>query len=321
MNKFVLIEPGGDITRLMMSDLENREDVEILYQPFLIKNKLLKFIREKHLSYKLNKNRVFPFQAIWRKFYSLSQYKFSLENEYYIIMGNAVLSMIDDNYLRCLSRKNNIHLVLYFSDPVDAFFTRLAKVKAQRNSFDYIFTFDPADAKKYGYVLMRNIYSTSNVAPSDHRSDVCFIGENKGRQSILEEIYTLCEENKVITNFRMTRVENPQKAGIIYNQRISYLESIADAKSTNCLLEILQEGQSGVSFRYYEAICYNRKLLTNNPEIFTLPYYDERFMRYFKELSDIDFEWLRKKETVDYHYAGDFSPIRFIELLQKSIKQ
>lgn len=34
MNKFILIEPGGDITKMMMSDLEQSDDVELLFQPY-----------------------------------------------------------------------------------------------------------------------------------------------------------------------------------------------------------------------------------------------------------------------------------------------
>ena len=322
MNRFILVEPGGDITRLMMSDLEHSEEVEILYQPYNIKSDFLRKIRDKHLGYKLNKSRVAPFQRFWWRFYTLSQYKFNKNDNYYIIFGNAVLSMIDDGFIRKLNSKPNVNLILYFSDPVDSDFARLAKVRANRNEFKYIFTFDPDDAKKYGYTLMRSIYSASDVEPDESRkSDICFIGENKGRQQKLEAIYDACEKNGVNCNFRMTLVEEAEqnKTGIIYNERVSYLQTIAEAKATNCLLEILQQGQSGVSFRYYEAVCYNKKLLTNNPDIVNLPYYDDRYMRYYEVVEDIDWNWLKAKDKVDYNYQGDFSPVRFIQLIKSML--
>ena len=322
MNRFLFIEPGGDITKLMMSDLEHSEEVEILFQPYVVKNKLLSKIREKHMGYKLNKTKPAPFQRIWWKFYTLNQYNFDDGNDYYLIFGNAVLSMIDDGFIRKLNSKPNVHLILYFSDPVDAQVTKLAKARANRNEFKYIFTFDPKDAEKYGYILTRNIYSASDVAPDKSKeSDICFIGENKGRQQELEDIYSICEKNGVKSNFRMTRVEKSKEnvEGIVYNERVTYLQAIAEAKASNCLLEIIQKGQSGVTLRYYEAVCYNKKLLTNNPEITKLPYYDPGYMKYYNKPEDIDLEWVKNKEKVDYNYQGDFSPVAFIKLIKSML--
>lgn len=324
MNKFILIEPGGDITKMMMSDLEQSDDVALFFQPYHLNSKLLRKVREKHLGYKLNKSRVAPFQQFWWRFYTLSQYKFNKNDDYYIIFGNAVLSMTDDGFIRKLNSKPNVHLILYFSDPVDSQVAKLAKVRANRNEFKYIFTFDPNDAKKYKYILTRNIYSVSDIEPDKSKqSDICFIGENKGRHKMLEAIYDKCESNGIKCNFRMIRVKNAEKnkEGIIYNERISYLQTIAEAKASNCLLEILQKGQSGVTFRYYEAICYNKKLLTNNPEIVKLPYYDDRYMKYFESAEDIDYNWVKSCDKVDYNYQGDFSPINFINTIIELLKK
>jgi hypothetical protein len=88
-------------------------------------------------------------------------------------------------------------------------------------------------------------------------------------------------------------------------------------EETNCIVEILQENQKTQSIRYFEAIFFNKKLLTNNPRITELPYYDERFMKFFSSADGIDFEWVRKKEAVDYGYRGEFSPVHFVEQIEK----
>lgn len=322
MDNYILVEPGGDITSIMMSDLEHMENIKILYKSCVINNPLLKKIWLKHIGYRLNKKHIMPLQSIWWKFYTLNDIKYNDSDQYYIIFGNAVLNTLDDRFIRKLNSKKNIHLILYFSDPVDSYFARLAKLRVNRNYFSYIFTFDSADAKKYGYILMRNLYSVSNVKPDmSTKSDICFIGENKGRLEKLQQICDECKKNHVHYNFRMTRVRNSDERqdGIIYNRRIPYLETIAQAKASNCLLEILQEGQTGVTFRYYEAVCYNKKLLTNNPDVINLPYYDPRYMRYYKNITDIDFEWIKKYENIDYHYNGEFSPIKFLGKIKKLV--
>lgn len=79
-------------------------------------------------------------------------------------------------------------------------------------------------------------------------------------------------------------------------------------KSTNCILEILQEGQYQQSIRYFEAIIYNKKLLTNNKNVKNLPYFDERYMRYFSSITDIDLSGLKKKKILSITMMEDLVP-------------
>lgn len=324
MNKYIVVEPGGDITKLMLSDLEKEADVTILYQPNLFKPGILRSIWSHHIGYTLNKKKSVPLQRIWWSQYTLNSLKFKREDEYYIIFGNAVLNDLDDGFLRHLTKMPNVHLILYFSDPVDSEFAKLAKVRAQRNKYEYIFTFDPKDSETYGYIQTRFLYSISSVEPDhDAKSDICFIGENKGRLNIAEAIYRECDNRGIKCNFRITRVpeEHRKLSGIAYNSRISYLKTVSQAKAANCLLEILQKGQSGVTFRYYEAICYNKKLLTNNKEVYSLPYYDSRYIRVFDDVESIDFDWIREPIDIEYGYRGDFSPKKFLQQIKQLVEE
>ena len=89
---------------------------------------------------------------------------------------------------------------------------------------------------------------------------------------------------------------------------ISYQEVLRSVSNSKCILEIMQENQAGATLRYFEAVCYNKKLLTNNTNIINFPYYNEKWMRIFKKPSDIDIDWILNDDIVDYHYSGDFSP-------------
>ena len=94
---------------------------------------------------------------------------------------------------------------------------------------------------------------------------------------------------------------------------ISYQEVLEKISESNCILEILQEKQKTQSIRYFEAVAYNKKLLTNNPNIFSLPFYDKRYMRYFESIQEIDFDWIRSKEVPNYNYQGEFSPKKMLQ--------
>lgn len=109
------------------------------------------------------------------------------------------------------------------------------------------------------------------------------------------------------------------ECGLKYlNSKISYPQVVSRVKSSNCVLEVLQTNQKAQSLRYFEAIAYNKKLLTNNPGIVELPYYDDRYMRAFKNIEDIDVDWVRAREKIDYKYKGEFSPLGIIEYIKNN---
>ena len=91
--------------------------------------------------------------------------------------------------------------------------------------------------------------------------------------------------------------------------------------NSKCVLEFMQEGQNGATLRYFEAVCYNKKLLTDNPNITEFPYYDSRWMRVFKNVEDIDVNWLKENDEVDYQYKGDFSPVELVAYVQKKFSK
>ena len=74
----------------------------------------------------------------------------------------------------------------------------------------------------------------------------------------------------------MFRVNNvlaaEQRKGIIYNQLIDYNQILDELQKFDTVLEVVQPGQVGVTLRYYEAITYNKKLITNNEMVKKLPF-------------------------------------------------
>ena len=91
--------------------------------------------------------------------------------------------------------------------------------------------------------------------------------------------------------------------------------AVADVAVTSpeaCVVDVrvlLQKGQQAQSIRYFEAIVYNKKLLTNNRHLEELPFYNSHFMRCFRDASEIDWNWVKKPEDIDYQYDGSFSPV------------
>ena len=152
-------------------------------------------------------------------------------------------------------------------------------------------------------------------------SDIFYIGFYKGgREKIIGQIFDKLKKQGVKCDFRVVSdklriIENSSLNTT--NKKLIYPEVVSCVKNTNCVLEILQNDQNTQSIRYFEAVVYNKKLLTNNPNVVKLPYYNPLYMRYFQKIEDIDPEWLKTEEIIDYGYKGDFSPVHLIDYIEK----
>ena len=65
---------------------------------------------------------------------------------------------------------------------------------------------------------------------------------------------------------------------------------VVESLESDVLLDITDGGQTALTLRPYEAIVYNKRLLTNNQSILDFEFYDPRYMRYFTEITDEDIQ-------------------------------
>lgn len=87
----------------------------------------------------------------------------------------------------------------------------------------------------------------------------------------------------------------------------------------SCILEIVQKGQIASTLRPFEAVVYNRKLLTNNKCILSFSFYDPRFIQCFEDTSKIDWGWVVDGVLAEYEYKNDFSPLKLLENIDMTI--
>lgn len=225
---------------------------------------------------------------------------------------------------RRLNRRAEISLYLINSMEAQSPIMRGVRPKIGKFKWDNIFTFDEEDAKKYGYQhLGFNYYSTHKITSSFSNiahSDVFFVGGIKGgRTNFIYDLYHFLISKNVICDFYLMPYKNmtvEELPGIYYYRGWRpYNDILEHVHQTNCIIEIMQEGQVGASLRYFEAVCMNKKLLTNNPYITNFPFYNSKWMRIVSSLEDIDIKWIRKEEKVEYGYKDEFSPTYLINFL------
>lgn len=314
--KVFVIEPGGDITSIMLKDLENMENVTVIPRPYTINNSVLRFLKKLHYHQKTNRVFEIPCKALWNGFSELHKLPFDFSDNNIILFNSFALQEYDISVLKkFFSLHSNVKKAVYFSDTINSSVIRKAVDIVNAISFDFIYTFDPNDAEKYGYKYINSLYSKiAGLESHGIKEDLYFVGENKGRLHELHKIYNLAKKNGVSTSFRILRVNQSDMISndIVYNCRIKYLDMLREVQDTNCILDVVQQGQTGTTLRYYEAVCYNKKLLTNNKSLYNLKYYNPNYIQIFDNTDSIDWEWIRQPAKVDYHYTGEYSPKRFI---------
>lgn len=303
---------------ICMADLFKADNVTVLdgtLKP--INNIILKALRKIHLSRKINKVIYLPMKRIWL---NSRMPKFDANEEYCFIFIDSAPIAIDFPYLKRLRKKSGgrIKYLLFLFNPVELF-KKNTLYNLNYMGYDYVLTYDFEDSKKYGFIHYNVPYSIVVKEKLEVENDLYLICRNKGRLPILHRIFQDSLDHGAKCSFRITYVdvsEQKYKDMIIYNQYIEYDEVIKETLKCNCIMDMLSTGHTGVSTRYFEAVCYNKKLLTNNKNIVNLPFYNPDYMRIYEKPEDIDWEWVKERVHVDYHYDGRFSPVHMIEKIE-----
>ena len=283
-------------------------------------NSFMNKVEKLCLSYQLNSKFHVPFQSV---FYNLDAYKYELQHTYHMIMPTTSISKLTVKYLeKFKKRHNNVKLYALVTDSMHASspHMNLVREKLFSDVWDRVLTYDKYDAEEYDFTWFGyTYYSSFAFIDSDPiESDVYYVGYDKGgRENLVKNVFRHLQNNQCNSRFDVVASSTSVKdSDFLYlAEKISYPQVVSRVKSSNCILELLQENQEAQSIRYFEAVVYNKKLLTNNRHLQELPFYDARYMKYFKSVADIDIEWVRKKEIIDYQYDGSFSPLKIIDYI------
>ena len=323
--KYVLVIHDNDLDCCLYDDLAKVKDVTSYYLDGYHGNSIKDRLCRIHTSLLINSYMDLPFKCV----YYSKLFEYAEDNTCYIF-SHISSAKIGRNLLQRLhSLGKNIRIALLLLDSFSAHSITLFRTwRAVKNvEWDYILSYDIEDCKRYGFTYLGYTYYSKNedVKPSGIFSDIYFVGANKSgdnRYELVSNVFKYLRNKQVDARFivvdKFQKRTSDDKEHLIFHQEyIPYAEVLSDVLSSNCVLEVLQDGQQQQSARYFEAVCYNKKLLTNNPHIVDLPFYDARYMRYFSKPEDIDVEWVMMKENIDYHYAGEFSPARIIDKLDE----
>ncbi|MDO5133630.1 MAG: hypothetical protein Q4D81_11730 [Eubacteriales bacterium] len=174
-----------------------------------------------------------------------------------------------------------------------------------RRGADLIYSFDPADAMRYGlrfHDLPSSDFS-ERFLPAEEEYEILFIGKIKERREKILRIWENLTGRGFHCAFFLIGVPKAQRKafppGIRCCDWIPYETYLRMEARSRIILEIVQSGSTGKTLRVNEAVILGKKLLSDNPHLKTCPVYDPDNMFVFAEPEDIPDEFLR-------HRAGEY---------------
>ncbi|WP_286727827.1 MULTISPECIES: glycosyltransferase family protein [Sphingobacterium] len=192
------------------------------------------------------------------------------------------------------------YLISYLYDNLERF-----PVEDRLKLFDKIYSFEDKDVKKYGFekITNYNYLSEQPIQAEEIENDLFYITSyDKRRIKLLRKLTVrlsaLEVRSKIIVvgkqvwkeklrNFILrpvgsTLIEFRKKP--INNEKI-----LEEYKKSKVIIDLMREGQAGLSFRIFEAMALGKKIITDNQSIQTYDFYKpENFLIVNDDLSNIE---------------------------------
>lgn len=163
------------------------------------------------------------------------------------------------------------------------------------------------------------VYSNYKVDNDENipESDVYFIGSAKDRLEFIFDVFHRLKKEGIACDFYLSDVPSSKKIredGLNYLNKMSYIENLKHVVRTKCILEILQGNARGSTLRTWEAIMYDKKLLTNNLSITNDFYYDGNYVSLLNG-NDIDADFIKQDNSYTNPYKDQISPNKLLDFI------
>lgn len=219
-----------------------------------------------------NKSAYFlPFRAL-RKI--ARKFNFSFVNRLFygkwkrVVGTKSVVILFDSNgeyseYVpKYIKRKNkDIKIIFWYWNPVKMHGGKIIDSKY----IDEIWTYNRFDAKKYKLKYAPQFYCLpKRDAYASVKSDLIFLGKDKGRGNALNQLKSDAESQNLVCNFCLAKKNN-----------IKYSDYIDDILCSRCIVDLVPDQECGLTLRPLEALFYDKKLITNYEDIVNYDFYNK----------------------------------------------
>lgn len=302
------------------SDLIGESNVSFILKNAVFKSRIGSFLFRFTFSQTVNSH----FKVFWKRpFFKkiIKKINFPLDENLCLVLAAG---WYDKKFLNWFSKHYpKVKKVCYFEDTVEFCLKTMKSINTEsiKNEFDLVMCYNIGDSKKYGYTKCNSFLSKKDIEMPEVTSDVSFIGQAKDRQPFIEDIYKHLSKNNCKCNFRIVNGSGDVE-GIEYSNHYTvYDDFLKYELSANCMLEIIKGDTESETLRCWEAVYYNKKLITNWKGILNFKYYNPKYMQYISKPEEIDASFVKRIEKIDYNYQGDNSPKKMMTQIEELLSK
>lgn len=304
MEKVVVLGNSAGWCGRSWEDIKFVKNGKMINAHFPVKTRVIKNLVRMHYSERVNQIVHLPWKQIWFRYfvYSLCNER-NTELVLIIYDGNKLGN--DERFLKYLRKYyKNLKLIYIITNEVrysianrNHFFEKLDFY------YDIIYGFHEPDGKKFGIDIIPLVYSKNNICHGKSGPCLFFAGEAKNRLKILKDVYYKIRELGFDANFFILHVNDndiTEEDGFTYNHPISYDDVLRYTQESAVLIEVPQDGLEAITIKTCEAVYYNKLLITTNPKIKEMPFYDPRYMLCIEDIREITADFLEHWDEVEY---------------------
>ncbi|MDK2810944.1 MAG: hypothetical protein PWR27_1653 [Petroclostridium sp.] len=325
MVNYVIYTDGfNEMERIIFLDLEGMENVKIVSKNRVFNNSFAQKLFRLHFSFKINNKFDLPLKSIWfKKLYKT----FPNNDETIYLFSPSWYYPQFFEYIRKANTSNKI--AMHFGDTIISKkrFIKNLDIEYLKKNADYIGSYNPRDVCDYNIDYLNMCYSKFNnisELPQYDKVDVVFVGAARNRMNLIMEAYKNAKKAGLKVWFYIVSDNSELESGndIFFSKSpLSYREYLGHVISSKCIVEIIDPGSDGGTLRFWDAVMYNKKLITNNKSILDSKYYDGKNIVFTCDYTKQVFESIDIQEGIDYHYLNENSPIEFIKHIEDEIRR
>lgn len=225
------------------------------------------------------------------------------------IKGYDIIIVFDSlhtsNLLKYIKSNTRARIIYWHWNPVKT--KKDINIFRETNTFCEHWTFNPADSDRFGMKLNNQFFFFQNKINTAKYNRAFFVGTDKGRYNTLLDIANQIKYFQIKDDFYV--IDEIKKGCYYQKEYMDYSDVIEKLKTSKFVVEIVQDGQSGLTARTLEAMFFNAKLITNNVSVKECSFYNPNNIfvlgdEDFQSFLSTPFEAISKEKLFDYSAQG-----------------
>jgi hypothetical protein len=175
--------------------------------------------------------------------------------------------------------------VLIISDSIN----RYPKTKKILHLFAQIFSFEKRDCKKYNLTFKTNfIYKYVDGISSDFKYKIFNISSLDKRFPLIQKIAETLHKMKIVYRIIIFTSKKKKCPFLEFSKMPLSISEINELQAqSEILLDVHRNRQQGLSFRVFESLGLNKKLITTNKDIVNYDFYNPQNILVIENINDI----------------------------------